>query len=82
MQRLAQFYIDIPALRPGTRRAYAFAFLSAGVATALPDCYRSVCCGRAGFVRFLAAVTGTTLIGGFGAGVFCTVLSTAVAHFW
>jgi hypothetical protein len=35
MQRPASLYIDVPALRPGTVGACAFAFASLGVATAL-----------------------------------------------
>jgi hypothetical protein len=34
-KRLPSFYIDVPALRPGTIGAYAFAFVCVAVATAL-----------------------------------------------
>ena len=34
-QRLPLIYINVPALRPGTVGAYAFAFLCAMIATAL-----------------------------------------------
>ncbi len=33
MEGLASIYNDVPTLRPGTVKAYAFAFASAGVAT-------------------------------------------------
>jgi hypothetical protein len=34
-ERLPSFYLDVPALQPGTVGAYALAFASAGVATVL-----------------------------------------------
>jgi hypothetical protein len=34
-KRLPSLYVDIPALRPGTVGAYALAFVSVGIATAL-----------------------------------------------
>jgi hypothetical protein len=35
ISRLALFYVDVPALRPGTIGAYLLAFVSVAVATAL-----------------------------------------------
>jgi PAS domain-containing protein len=81
MQRLAQFYIDIPVLRPGTVAVYAFAFLCAAVATALGVAIDPHMVGVP-FVTFIPAVIITTLISGFGAGLFCTVVSTALASFF
>jgi hypothetical protein len=74
-KRLPSFYIDIPALRPGTVGAYAFAFVSAGVATALRLAVDPYVVG-AQFITFFPAIVITTLISGFGAGFFCAVLST------
>jgi two-component sensor histidine kinase len=81
MQRLAQFYIDIPALRPGTVGAYAFAFLCAGVATALRIAIDPYVVGVQ-YVTFFPAVIIATLISGFGAGVFCVALSAIAASFF
>jgi two-component sensor histidine kinase len=81
MRKLVQFYIDIPALRPGTVGAYAFAFLCAAIATALGVIIDPYIVGVP-FVTFSPAVILTTLISGFGAGVFCVVLSTASAMFF
>jgi two-component sensor histidine kinase len=80
-QRLAQVYIDIPALRPGTVGAYAFAFLCAAIAFALGFAIDPYVVGVP-FVTFSPAVIITTLISGFGAGVFCLVLSAASATFF
>jgi hypothetical protein len=68
---------DVPTLRPGTVKAYAFAFVSAGVATAMrlaidPYVMAAEC------VTFFPAVMIATLIGGLGAGLLCVVLSAAV----
>jgi len=81
LQRLALFYIDVPALRPGTLGAYAFAFFCAGVATALRVASDPYVAGGT-FITFFPAVVVTTLISGFGAGIFCVVLSTAAASFF
>jgi PAS domain S-box-containing protein len=78
---LASFYIDVPALRPGTVGAYALAVVSVGVATALRLALDPYLVG-AQFVTFFPAVIITTLISGFGAGFFCAVLSTAAADFF
>ena len=78
MQRLTLIYIDILALRPGTVGAYAFAFLCAGVATALGIAIDPYVVGVP-FVTFTPAVIITALISGFGAGLFCTVVSTVLA---
>jgi PAS domain S-box-containing protein len=85
MQRLTQLYIDIHVLRPRTVGAYAFAFafafLCAAVATVLGVAINPHIVGVP-FVTFIPAVIITTLIGGFGAGLFCTVVSTALASFF
>src|SRR5262245_66387923 len=81
MRRLSDFYVDIPALRPGTVGAHAFAFLCAAIATALAVVIDPYVVGVP-FVTFSPAVIITALISGFGAGVFCVVLSTASAAFY
>jgi PAS domain S-box-containing protein len=80
-RRLATFYIDVPALRPGTIGAYALALAAVGVATALRLALDPYLLG-AQFVTFFPAVVITTLISGFGAGFFCAFLSTAAADFF
>jgi PAS domain S-box-containing protein len=80
-KRLASFYIDVPALRPGTVGAYAFAFVSAAVATALRVALDPYVVGVQ-FITFAPAIVITTVISGFGAGFFCAVLSTAAADFF
>jgi PAS domain S-box-containing protein len=81
MQRLASIYIDVPALRPGTVGAYAVAFLCAGIATTLRLAIDPYVVG-AQFITFYPAVIVTTLISGFNAGVFCTVVSAAAVNFF
>jgi two-component system, sensor histidine kinase PdtaS len=81
MQRLTLIYIDILALRPGTVGAYAFAFLCAGVATALGIAVDPYVVGVP-LVTFPPAVIITALISGFGAGLFCIVVSTFLATFF
>ena len=78
---LGSIYIDVPALRPGTVGAYALAVVSVGVATVLRVALDPFLVG-AQFVTFFPAVVITTLISGFGAGLFCAVLSTAAADFF
>jgi PAS domain S-box-containing protein len=80
-KRLSSFYVDVPALRPGTVGAYALAIVSVGVATVLRVALDPFLVG-AQFVTFFPAVVITTLISGFGAGLFCAVLSTAAADFF
>jgi PAS domain S-box-containing protein len=80
-KRLPSLYIDVPALRPGTVGAYALAFVSVGIATALRLAVDPYLVG-AQFVTFFPAIVITTLISGFGAGFFCAVLSTAAADFF
>jgi two-component sensor histidine kinase len=74
-------YIDVPALRPGTVGAYAFAFLCAGVATTLRIAIDPYVAGVP-FITFFPAVIIATLISGFGAGLFCVVLSTVATSFF
>jgi two-component sensor histidine kinase len=81
MRSLALIYVDIPALRPGTVGAYAFAFLCAAIATALGLVIDPYVVGVP-FVTFTPAVIITTMISGFGAGLFCAVLSAASATFF
>jgi two-component sensor histidine kinase len=82
MRRIPLIYFDIPALRPGTVGAYAFAFVSAAVATALQLAIDSYVSGPQ-FVTFFPAVIITTLVSGLGAGLFCLALSVAaLAFFW
>jgi len=80
-ERLSHFYIDIPALRPGTAGAYAFAFLCVAIATALAVVIDPYVVGVP-FVTFSPAVIITALTSGFSAGVFCVVLSTASSTFF
>jgi two-component sensor histidine kinase len=80
MQRVPPIYIDIPALRPGTVGAYVLALVCAAVATALRIAIDPYVSGLQ-FGTFYAAVVVTTLISGFGAGLFCIVLSAAAAYF-
>jgi K+-sensing histidine kinase KdpD len=79
--RLPLFYIDVPALRPGTVGAYAFAFVAVGVATALRLAVDPYVIG-AQFVTFFPAIVIAALISGFGAGFLCAMLSTAAADFF
>src|SRR5262249_60382809 len=81
MPSLTSLYVDIPALRPGAVGAYAFAFLCVAIATALGVVIDPYVVGVP-FVTFSPAVIVTTLISGFGAGVFCVVLSAASAVFF
>jgi two-component sensor histidine kinase len=74
-------YIDVPALRPGTVAAYAFAFVAVGIATALRLAIDPYIVGVQ-YVTFFPAVMITTLIGGLGAGLFSLVLSVAAAAFF
>ena len=60
MRRLSDFYVDIPALRPGTVGAHAFAFLCAAIATALAVAIDPYVVGVP-FVTFSPAVIITTL---------------------
>ena len=79
--RLDLFYVDVPVLRPGTIGAYLLALVSVGVATVLRlviDPY----VGGLEFATFLPAVIITTLISGYGAGLFSVVLSVAAAAFF
>jgi PAS domain S-box-containing protein len=76
MQGLTSVYFDAPALRPGTVGAYVFAFLCAGVAAGLRIALDPYVFGFQ-FITFFLAVIITTLISGFGAGLFCVVVSAA-----
>jgi PAS domain S-box-containing protein len=81
LRSLRSLYVDIPALRPGTVGAYALAIVSVVVATALRVVLDPYVEG-AQFVTFYPAIVITTLISGFGAGLFSAVLSTAAADFF
>jgi two-component sensor histidine kinase len=81
LNRIGRAYIDVPALRPGTVGAYLLAFVSVVVATALRLAVDSYVAGVP-FVAYLPAVVITALISGFGAGLFCVVLSAAAAAFF
>jgi PAS domain S-box-containing protein len=81
ISRLGSFYVDVPALRPGTVGAYALAFVSAELATALRVALDPYVVGVQ-FITFFPAIVITTVISGFGAGFFCAVLSTAAADFF
>jgi hypothetical protein len=64
MQRPPLIYVDIPALRPGTVGAYAFAFMCVGVATALRLAIDPYVEGIQ-YVTFFPAVIITTLVSGW-----------------
>ena len=68
-------------LRPGTIGAYALAFVAVGVATALRIALDPYVEGVQ-FITFFPAVVITAVMSGFGAGIFCAVLSTAAADFF
>jgi HWE histidine kinase/Domain of unknown function (DUF4118) len=80
-ETLSHFYIDVPALRPGTVGAYAFAFLCAATGTVLGGAIDPYVVGVP-FVTFSPAVIIATLISGLGAGLSCIVLSAASASFF
>jgi PAS domain S-box-containing protein len=80
MQRPASLYVDVPALRPGSVGAYALAFASVGVATALRLAIDPYVVGVQ-YITFFPAVIITTLISGFRAGLLCVGLSAAAASF-
>jgi hypothetical protein len=64
---LPSFYIDVPALRPGTVGAYALAFVSAGVAMLLRLAIDPYVVGVP-FITFFPAVIITTLFSGLRCG--------------
>jgi len=74
-------YIDIPALRPGTVGAYAFAFACTAVATLIRLAIHPHVEGVQ-YVTFFPAVIIATLISGFGAGLFSLLLSICAAAFF
>jgi PAS domain S-box-containing protein len=78
---LASLFIDVPTLRPGTVGAYALALVAVGVATTLRLALDPYVVGVQ-FITFFPAIVITTVISGFGAGLFCAVLSTAAADFF
>jgi K+-sensing histidine kinase KdpD len=80
-KRLSSFYVDVPALRPGTVGAYVLAFVAVMVATALRVALDPYVAGIQ-FITFFPAIVLTTVISGFGAGLFSAVLSTAAADFF
>ena len=81
ISRLGLFYVDVPALRPGTTGAYLLAFVSVGVATALRLAIDPFV-GGLQFATFFPAVIVATLISGLRAGLFSVVLSVAAAAFF
>ena len=81
MQRPPLIYVDVPALRPGTVGAFAFAFVSAGVATALRLAIDPYVVGVQ-YVTFFPAVIITTLVSGLGAGLFSLALSVGAVAFF
>ncbi len=79
--RLGLFYVDIPALRPGTVGAYAFSFVAAAIATALQLAIEPYV-GGVQYVTFFPAVIITTLLSGLGAGILCLLLSVGAVAFF
>jgi PAS domain S-box-containing protein len=80
ISRLNIFYVDVPALRPGTTGAYLLAFVSVLAATALRLAIDPFV-GGLQFATFFPAVILTTLISGLGAGLLSVVLSLAAVAF-
>jgi PAS domain S-box-containing protein len=80
-KRLSLLYIDVPALRPGSSGAYALALVSVGVALVLRLAVDPYVVGNY-FALFYPAILITTLIGGFGAGLFCFALSAVSVWFF
>jgi HWE histidine kinase len=72
--------IDVPTLGPTTIGAYAFAFVSAVVAVAVRVAIEPYVVGVP-FITFFPAIIITTLIGGFGAGLLCVVLTIGAVDF-
>jgi two-component sensor histidine kinase len=81
MQRLPLIYVDIPALRPGTVGAYAFAFVCAAAAMALRLAFDPYVTG-VHYLTFYPAVIIAALVSGLGAGLFCLLLSVAAVAFF
>src|SRR5258707_3737668 len=81
MRILPLIHIAVPTLRPGTVGAYALAFVSVGVATALRVAIDPYVVGVQ-YITFAPAIMITTLIAGSGAGLFCVVLSAGAAWFF
>jgi K+-sensing histidine kinase KdpD len=77
MEKLVSIYFEIPALRPGTVGAYSLAFVSFVLAMALRFAIDPYLMGGVQFITFYPAVIVTTLLSGFGAGLFCAALSLA-----
>jgi hypothetical protein len=75
---IASMRIDVPTLGPTSIGAYAF--VSALVAVALRVAIDPYVAGVE-FVTFFPAVIITTLVGGFGAGFLCVVLSVGAVDF-
>src|SRR5262252_2495019 len=81
ISRLEPFYVDVPALRPGTTGAYLLAFVSVVLATALRLAIDPFV-GGLQFATFFPAVIVTTLISGLGAGLLSVVLSLGATAFF
>jgi two-component sensor histidine kinase len=81
MERLLGKYVHVPALRPGTFGAYAFAVLTAGLALAARLAIDPYVEGLQ-YVTFFPAVIITTLVSGVGAGLLCLALSVGALAFF
>jgi len=79
MPNLTSLYIDIPAVRPGTIGAYAFAFLCTTIATAVGVAINPYLEGVP-FVTFPTVVIVTTFISGLGAGLFLYCPQDGLGH--
>jgi PAS domain S-box-containing protein len=80
-KRIDSFFIDVPALRPGTAGAYTFALMAVVVATAIEAAIDQYV-GGARYITFLLPVVITALISGLGASLFCLAISVAAVHFF
>jgi PAS domain-containing protein len=78
---LPQFYINVPALRPGKPGGLVLALVLVGVATVLRLAVDPWFIGVP-FITFWPAVIITALISGVGAGITCVALSAAAASFF
>jgi PAS domain S-box-containing protein len=77
----ASIHAEFAKLRPGTIRDYALALVATAVATGLRLAIDPYVVGVQ-YITFVPAILVVTLIGGFGAGLLCVVLSAIAAWFF
>ena len=81
MHRLERFYVEIPAVRPGSAGAYALAIALAVAATLLRLAIDPFVQGVQ-YITFFPAVIIATLVSGVRAGACCVAASAAAAWFF